>query len=213
MKIYNKEIIKSLQNAINKTQFNMVTFQDYSFMMPYIQIAEIKLQLFVDPSTDKRQAMMIIYNSDINSEYIKEWKTTAPGKFIINDYKSDNRDFIGNTLYHEVSYKNENNIKYKAIVRLLNEITNTEISEEDKQEYIKLYGDIKIDNKYFSVIKIYLDDDRHNLESTDSIKLLENPKISNIHEDYTSIIDNDDILNSNNEKEDEYEPLNLDPLF
>ena len=47
MKLYNKDFIKSIQQAINKTQIKMTTFQDYSFMMPFIQIAEIKLQLYV----------------------------------------------------------------------------------------------------------------------------------------------------------------------
>ena len=46
MKIYNKEIIKNLQHAINKNNFTMVTFKDYSFITPpYIQIAELKIQL------------------------------------------------------------------------------------------------------------------------------------------------------------------------
>ena len=104
MKIYNKEIIKSLQNAINNIQFKMTTFQDYSFMMPFIQIAEIKLQLIEDSSTKERNVMLIINNTDITSEYIKEWKQTAPGKFILHDFRTDARDFIGNTLYHEISY-------------------------------------------------------------------------------------------------------------
>ena len=208
MKLYNKDFIKSIQQAINKTKIKMTTFKDYSFMMPFIQIAEIKLQLYVNSSTNRREIMLIINNTDINSEYIKEWKTTAPGKFICNDFKNDNRDFIGNTLYHEISFIS-NNIKYKAIIRLLDEITHNDLSEEDKNEYIKLYGDIKIDNTYFSIIKIYKDDGEHNIESSDSRLLLENPKTTSY--EFTSIIENNDIL-TNNIKDDE-EPLNLDPLF
>lgn len=211
MKIYTKEIINSMQQAINNVQFKMITFQDYSFMMPLIRIADIKLQLTEDPSTNKRDVSIIINNSDITSEYIKEWRKTAPGKFIIKDFKTDARDFIGNTLYHEISYKNENNIKYKAIVRLLNEITDTTITEDDKAEYIKLYGDIKIDNKYFSVIKIYIDNERYNLVSPDSIKILNDVNIKKLH-DYTTIIDNSEIITNNDEDSDD-ESLNLDPLF
>ncbi len=211
MKLYNKDFIKSIQQAINKTQIKMTTFQDYSFMMPFIQIAEIKLQLYVDSSSGNREIMMIINNSDITSEYIKEWKTTAAGKFIYNDFTTDKRDFIGNTLYHEISFIT-NNIKYKAIIRLLDEITHTDISETDKEEYIKLYGDLKIDNAYFSVIKIYIDDNRHNIESPDTRKLLESPKEDSF--EHTSfIIENNDLLNSNIKEEDDDTPLNLDPLF
>lgn len=211
MKIYNKEIIKNLQHAINKNNFTMVTFKDYSFITPpYIQIAELKIQLNVNASTGEREPIIHINNSDITSAYIKEWRQTAPGKFFISDYRNDNKDFIGNTLYHEISYITDNNIKFKALVRLLNEITNYELTEEDKNEYIKLYGDIKIDNKYFSIIKIYPDDGRHNLESVDSKKLLDNPVSYNNEE--SSIIENKDILQEV-KIEDEEEPLNLDPLF
>lgn len=210
MKIYNKEIIKTLQHAINKNNFTMVTYKNYDFMKPYIQLAELKLQLCENyESTGMREVVIHIDNYDIRSEYIKEWRKTAQGKFVIRDFKYDHRDFIGNTLYHEVSYTNENNVKYKALVRLLNEITEAGLSEEDKNEYIKLYGDIKIDNKYFSVIKVYLDDGRHNIESKDSIKLLDNPIISNI-EETSSIIEGNDILLN---KEEDEESLNLDPLF
>ena len=211
MKIYNKEIIKNLQHAINKNNFTMVTFKDYSFITPpYIQIAELKIQLNVNASTGEREPIIHINNSDITSAYIKEWRQTAPGKFFISDYRNDNKDFIGNTLYHEISYITDNHIKFKALVRLLNEITNYELTEEDKNEYIKLYGDIKIDNKYFSIIKIYPDDGRHNLESGDSKKLLDNPVSYNNEE--SSIIENKDILQEV-KIEDEEEPLNLDPLF
>lgn len=212
MKIYNKEIIKILQHAINKNNFTMVTYKDYDFIKPYIQLAEIKLQLCENyESTGMKEVVIHIDNYDIRSDYIKEWRKTAQGKFVIRDFKYDHRDFIGNTLYHEVSYANENNVKFKALVRLLNEITETGLSEEDKNEYIKSYGDIKIDNKYFSVIKIYPDDGKHNLESKDSIKLLDNPVISNI-EETSSIIERTDILPDNKDEVDD-EPLNLDPLF
>jgi hypothetical protein len=209
MKIYNKDIIHSLQNAIDKVQIKMETFKDYTFIMPFIQIAEIKLQL--TEKDGKRDVMYIITNTDINGEYLKEWKKTAPGKFIINDFKNDSRDFIGNTLYHEITFTNEKHISYKVIVRLLNEITDTTLAEEDKNELIKLYGDIHIDNKYFSVIKVYINDERYNIESKDSYKLLDSPKITSSEiEKTTSIIE--DIQQEETDEESE-ENLNLDPLF
>ena len=71
---------------------------------------------------------------------------------MISDYKKDARDFIGNTLYHKVCF-NIAGKPFKALVRLLNEITGG-ISEKKKADLIMNFGDLTIDNKVFSIVKI-----------------------------------------------------------
>ena len=189
----------------------MKTFKDYSFLLPGIKIAELKLKFVM--TDDKRDVEVFISNSDINGTYIKEWKKTAAGNFLVKDFKNDNRDFIGNTLYHELEFfdivTREN---FKVILRLLNEITYITLSEEEKEELIKQYGEIKIDNRYFSVIKIYPNDGVHNLESNDLNKFLETEKLSKLESiDFSSIIDNTNI--SSEDVDDKDEQTNQDPLF
>ena len=105
MKLYNAHSIKSLQNEIKTGNIKMNVFKDFSFLTNKITSGEITLRGFFDTSLNRKEVEFIIYNTDINSEYLKEWKKSAIGKFLIKDYKSDNRDFMGNLLYYEIYYK------------------------------------------------------------------------------------------------------------
>ena len=210
MKLYNSQVIKHLQYAIKNKNIKMNVFKDYSFLTNKITCGEITLHGYFDTSLNRNAIELIIYNTDIGSDYFKKWDTTAVGKFLIKDFKKDRRDFMNNILYYEVYYS-FNNIKYKAIIRLLNEISDPDISEADKTLLIKEYGDIKIDDRYFSVIKVCFDDDRTTWALPDKFILSErNITDNDIANTYSAIIDNSDIINEdNNEEDNNYQ----DPLF
>ena len=205
MKLYNAHSIKSLQNEIKTGNIKMNVFKDFSFLTNKITSGEITLRGFFDTSLNKKEVEFIIYNTDINSEYLKEWKKSAIGKFLIKDYKSDNRDFMGNLLYYEIYYTH-NDIKYKGIIRLLNEISDPEISDADKDVLISDYGDIKIDDRYFSIIKLCFDNDKTAWETEDSFIFRNKNITDNDIQNYSSIIEN---ITTDEEIDDNYQ----DPLF
>ena len=173
MKLYNAHSIKSLQNEIKTGNIKMNVFKDFSFLTNKITSGEITLRGFFDTSLNKK----------------KEWKKSAIGKFLIKDYKSDNRDFMGNLLYYEIYYTH-NDIKYKGIIRLLNEISDPEISDADKDVLISDYGDIKIDDRYFSIIKLCFDNDKTAWETEDSFIFRNKNITDNDIQNYSSIIEN-----------------------
>jgi hypothetical protein len=205
MKLYNAHSIKSLQNEIKTGNIKMNVFKDFSFLTNKITSGEITLRGFFDTSLNRKEVEFIIYNTDINSEYLKEWKKSAIGKFLIKDYKSDNRDFMGNLLYYEIYYTH-NDIKYKGIIRLLNEISDPEISDADKDVLISDYGDIKIDDRYFSIIKLCFDNDKTAWETEDSFIFRNKNITDNDIQNYSSIIEN---ITTDEEIDDNYQ----DPLF
>lgn len=205
MKLYNAHSIKSLQNEIKTGNIKMNVFKDFSFLTNKITSGEITLRGFFDTSLNKKEVEFIIYNTDINSEYLKEWKKSAIGKFLIKDYKSDNMDFMGNLLYYEIYYTH-NDIKYKGIIRLLNEISDPEISDADKDVLISDYGDIKIDDRYFSIIKLCFDNDKTAWETEDSFIFRNKNITDNDIQNYSSIIEN---ITTDEEIDDNYQ----DPLF
>lgn len=154
MKLYSKETIQSIQAVINTAKFDVKTYNNYDFLLgKTINSADIKVRFLIDPSTERRDAYLITDNTDLTSAYISEWKTTAIGKFMIKDFKKDRRDFIGNSLYHLLSITVSQEPLH-ILVRLLDDIAMPDITEEDKENLIKTYGDLTIDGKYFSIIKI-----------------------------------------------------------
>lgn len=152
IKIYSNSLIKTIQNTINSGKAKVEAYKEYNEFFGYISSMQLLMQARQYPD-GKRESILNIQNSDISTAFIKEWKQTATGKFLPKDFKKDNKDFLGNTLYHKLTLT-LNNIPVRILIRLLNEVSDETISEADKQEYIKLYGDITIDGKYFSIIKI-----------------------------------------------------------
>ena len=67
MRLYKKQILQSLQDAIDKTKIKMKTFKDYSFLLPGIKIAELKLKFVM--TDDKRDVLRIMIFSE-------EWQYT-----------------------------------------------------------------------------------------------------------------------------------------
>ena len=211
MKIYNKQIIKNIQHCIKNANIKMKVLNDYSFFETNkITCGEITLHFYYNKEADKREVEYIISNSDVNAIYIKDWKTSAPGKFLMKDYKNDVRDIMNNnTPYYEINFTTHDK-NYKGLVRLLIEVSDTTISEEDKNVLINNYGDLMIDDRYFSIIKLN-DDDGLNLWNTkEKLKLLETTFESD--NKISSIIDNTDIITSADSEEQEEEQLS-DPLF
>lgn len=208
MKIYSSSLIKSIQSVIDSTRFKMTTFNEYDFMT-ILNTAEILIKFYVDSSTNKRNCMLVINNSDISSKFIKDWKTSAGARFSPKDYKFDRRDFIGNTLYHELKFE-LNGEKIKVLVRLLNEVTDPEISKSDKDDYIKNYGDVTIDGKYFSVIKVTKDDDIHTWGSWDMYKSRDNFIEPEIYESDSYI---EEAEEDNDAEDIADDSMSSDPLF
>ena len=126
----------------------------------------------------------------------------------MKDYKKDTRDFIGNTLYHEITFV-LNGEQVKVLIRLLNEITDTTLSDSEKNELIKQYGDITIDDKYFSIIKIIKDNQRNSWASPDIYRSLDTFIDMDLSEGESYIDSNNDADIENIEDD----SMSSDPLF
>ena len=207
MKIYSKNLISSIQNVINSAKFKMKTFHEYDFC-EILESTGIRIRFYINEKLNKRECMLIIHNTDITSKYISDWRTSAPGKFCMKDYKKDTRDFIGNTLYHEITFV-LNGEQVKVLIRLLNEITDTTLSDSEKNELIKQYGDITIDNKYFSIIKIIKDNQRNSWASPDIYRSLDTFIDMDLSEGESYIDSNNDADIENIEDD----SMSSDPLF
>ena len=139
MKIYPQELVKSIQKVIDSGKIEITTFKNYDEnFIKEINSCDIHIKFTIDKD-NKRDAIMIINNSDITSQFISTWRTSAPGKFMARDFKRNNKDFIGNTLYHVVKFE-LNGEKMMMLVRLLNEITE-DCSVEESKQLIEDYGD------------------------------------------------------------------------
>lgn len=205
MKTYSTVLIKQLQEKINNAAVTVQTYKDYTFLKK-INSAGISLHFSTDPSTGKRSYTMYL-KQDMNKDFISKWRsTTAAGYFLADDYINDKRDFIGNTLYHKVTFTDANNVKYKVLVRLLNEITSEDITEEQKNEYITKYSDIQIDNHFFSIIKLTIDDGLNSWAARDH---LTNVKVEKVEDYDSNIIEDATDLTENKEDDDNL----MSPLF
>lgn len=207
MKIYPQDLVKSIQKVIDTGKVEITTFKNYDEnFIKEINSCDIHIKFTIDKD-GRRDAIMIVNNSDITSQFINTWRTSAPGKFMARDFKRNNMDFIGNTLYHVVKFE-LNGEKMMMLVRLLNEITEDCTVEEVKQ-LIEDYGDLTISKKIFSIIKIVKDNGRDGWNSWDRYKSRDNNYHMNLYES-SSYIDEADDDNDNEEISDdsgESEPL------
>ena len=207
MKIYPQDLVKSIQKVIDSGKVEITTFKNYDEnFIKEINSCDIHIKFTID--NNRRDAIIVINNSDITSQFINTWRTSAPGKFMARDFKRNNKDFIGNTLYHIVKFE-LNGEKMMMLVRLLNEITE-DCSTETMKELIEEYGDLTISGKIFSLIKIVRDNNRDGWNSWDRYKSRDNNYHMNLYESSSYIDEADDDNNDNNEIEDdsnESEPL------
>lgn len=142
-RVYNDNTAAYLKNAIASGEATLER-QEYGFF-DKLNMAGICIELFIDKVTGKRMGQLIIHAQNINTEYIKIWKTYAPGRFLISDYRKDVRDKEGNCPYFIVKYKGKNERPMRAIVRELFEIA-PRMREDMK--------DFELNGKYYSIVKI-----------------------------------------------------------
>lgn len=125
-------------------------------VLRHMNIAYISFD-FISNGND-RECMIICHKENLGKNYIKTWKSFAPGYFIPRDYRKNKRDSRNKTPYYVIKYI-MNNIKMKALVRKMIELEDNTLDEIKKEELIKKYGDVQKDNTYYSVIKICPDID------------------------------------------------------
>lgn len=203
MKTYSANLIQQLQDCVNEGKISIETYKDYSFLKT-LNSSGIRMSFYFDKDLDRNECVLQL-SQDMDSKFIHKWQEeTAAGHFLMYDYKKDNRDFIGNSLYHKVSYT-INGKPFKALVRLLNEITGN-VSEKKKSELIVSFGDLTIDNKMFSIIKIVPDNGLNGWNQPD---IFSHIQVETVIKEYDSQII-EDIMSAPEDKEDE----NLmNPLF
>ena len=161
MELYKSEIIKDLQKAVNHGFYHINSYTDYDFLTygNGIYSNGIRINLKVDPSTGRRLVELVIKDQSLGSEFMKQWKETAIGKFFIKDWKKETKDIMGNVPYYTISYTNSNGVKMCGIIRLVIEYYMNDIPQ-DELEYIQShYADIKIEKRYYSVIKLWKESD------------------------------------------------------
>lgn len=161
MELYKSEIIKDLQNSVNQGLYHINSYSDYDFLTygNGIYSNGIRINLKVDPSTGRREAELVIHDQTIGNEFMKQWRETAVGKFFIKDWRKETKDIMGNVPYYTISYTNGNGVKMCGIIRLVIEYYMNDIPQ-DELEYIQShYADIKIENRYYSVIKLWKESD------------------------------------------------------
>lgn len=146
-RVYNEETAAYLKNAIVSGEATLER-QEYGFL-DKLNMAGIRIELFEDKTTGRRMAQQVITSHNINTEYVKIWKTYAPGRFLMSDYRKDTRDKEGNCPYFLVHYKGADNRPMRAIVRELFEIA-PRMREDMK--------DFEMNGKYYSIVKICPDD-------------------------------------------------------
>lgn len=157
MELYKSEIIENLQNAVNQGFYHINSYTDYSFLTygNGIYSNGIRINLKVDSSTGRRDVEITIKDQSINNEFIKGWRETSIGKFFIKDWKKETKDIMGTVPYYTISYTLPNGQQMLGIIRLLVEYYMNDVSEEERASLKKKYGDIKIENHLYSVIKLW----------------------------------------------------------
>ena len=92
MKIYPQNLVKSIQTIIDSGKVEISTFNSYDEFIPEINSCEIHIK-FTKNSKGDRDPIIMINNSNITSQFINSWRTSAPGKFMCKDYRKDKKDF------------------------------------------------------------------------------------------------------------------------
>ena len=196
MKNYSQQLIQQLQDCINAGTVQIETYKDYSFLKTF-NSSGINMCFYFDKSLNRPDCVLKL-TPEMDKKFISQWcAETVAGKFMISDYKKDARDFIGNTLYHKVCF-NIAGKPFKALVRLLNEITGG-ISEKKKADLIMNFGDLTIDNKVFSIVKIIQDNGIGNWGQEDVLSHIQAEK----KKEYESAIIEEAITQPEDDKEDE----------
>jgi hypothetical protein len=170
---------------------------DYPIDSPFkLNMANIVIELSVNKTTGIREGLLNLSSMNINSEYMKIWKTYAPGKFLIRDFRKDIRDKFGMTPYYILRYsyeKNNEKNEMKVLLRNLIELEDETVTEDIKASIQKEYDDLTINNSHYAVIKMCHDDNTgHNWITTEkkNIDIIHNMYIGHYDDvfyDYSEI--------------------------
>lgn len=202
MKNYPQNIIQQLQECVNAGTVQIETYKDYSFLKSF-NSSGINMMFYFDNSLNRPDCVLRL-KPEMDKKFMTQWyNETVAGRFMMTDYKKDARDFIGNTLYHKVQFTISGK-PYKALVRLLNEITGG-VSEKKKAELIMNFGDLTIDNKVFSIVKIMPDNGVSSWGQEDTLSRIK----AEPEKEYESAIieEANDQLEENKEEENLMTPL------
>ena len=153
--LYEKSIINVIIDSINGDATKLVNEPYESFRK--LNIAGIRMDFSVEPS-GRRSCVMNILAEGITSEYIKAWKDYAPGKFMSRDYRKDTKSKIDSlSPYYSVKFE-YNGKPMKVLLRYLLELEDDTNSAAAVETFLEKYGDMKIGDRYYTVIKICKDD-------------------------------------------------------
>lgn len=197
MELYSKELIKAIQIAIQLEKYELISYDTYDKTIlgdtNAILSNGIKLLFKYNRTKDKWDKEIVTRDVTIGKKYISEWKETAIGKFLAKDWTNNVKDLFGNIIYNRFTCRLENGLLLHGIVRQLTELNN---GLDNISDY-KKYADLKIGDFYYSVIKVWLDSDKFETLSNESFGYVIDDSIRN------SIEDDNNALNSVNDKEDE----------
>ena len=153
--LYEKSIINVIIESINGDATKLVNEPYESFRK--LNIAGIRMDFSVEPS-GRRSCVMNLLAEGITSEYIKAWKDYAPGKFMSQDYRKDTKSKIDSlSPYYSVKFE-YNGKPMKVLLRYLLELEDKTNSTAAVETFLGKYGDMKIGDRYYTVIKICKDD-------------------------------------------------------
>lgn len=198
MGFYEKEIIRAVQQAVDlgKIEMKNLSYDD----LKVINLANVYIKL--ENTQYGRNYILDIKNEEVTKEYLSVWKTYPIGHFLPKDYRKDVKDFLGNNPYYSLYYRTTNK-KYIAIVRLLVEMADDDLTVEEKDAIAKDYHELTINGKSFSIIKIVEDtDDRSGwVTHENTIHFYRNT--IEVEEDENDLEDADENNNSDEITEDE----------
>ena len=178
MKTYNKNIVKLIQDVLSKNS-SALEQQEYGFFNR-LNMAGVRIELSKD-SAGNHIGQIVMTNNNIDSGYISVWRTYAPGKFLIRDWKNQVLDHNGMCPYYIVRFEYQG-AHMKAMLREL---------FEDDEKLKEEYTDVKCGNRVYTIIKICNEDITEDMWlTTDSKKrnLLDSTELDEI-----DIIDNGEL--------------------
>lgn len=155
MRLYSANIIADIKKAIKnkKCKLTRTTSYDTVYSGNALYSAGVRVE-FKKYGDGKRDAIIITHDHNINTEYIQEWKECSSHKFLFKDWKREQKDVYGKMIYYHIVYINETGQSISGIIRYLYEL-NTDMQDGDYETYVKRYGDIKINDDYFTIIKLW----------------------------------------------------------
>lgn len=145
MKVYNKNTVKLVQDALSKSDAALEQ-QEYGFFNR-LNIGGVRIELTTD-SAGQHMGQAVVTNNNIDSSYISVWKTYAPGKFLIRDWRKQVLNKDGMCPYYILRFEYQDT-HLKVMLREL---------FEDDEKLRSEYADVKKGGKVFSIIKICNED-------------------------------------------------------